>query len=187
MIISRKINDKDEIENIVRTTFTGDDILFEKYHLINNDERAAIHNTVSKITESMRHTNKYVFYVLMDSETNEQIGYFSGVRYGSVINDSSASLLHSFGLHVSKRSKENIKRLFELSITELGGATTICALYQKNTRAIKSLMLAGFAPKSSGLENGEPYAILKFKNNADNDSRISCRCGNDCGKCQSAI
>jgi hypothetical protein len=187
VIISRKINDKDEIEKIVKNTFMDDNALFETYHVINNDVEGAIRNTISKILESIRHTNKYVFYVLIDSETNEQIGYFSGIRYGSIINDSSASMLHSFGLHITKRNKQNVKRLFELAKTELGGASIICGLYHKNTRAIKSLMMEGYEELSSGLDNNEPYVILKLKDNANNDSRLGCRCGNDCGKCQSAI
>jgi len=181
-----KVTNSEKIKTIVRQTFEGDDILFLKYHLINNDKARAIEKTTQQILDSLKAEKKYEFYVMVDDADNE-IGYFSGMVYGGL--KVATSILHSFGLQVAYRKKENTIRLFELAKETLGGASMTCLLFQKNTRAIKSCFLYGFEEMGAGIldENKEPYTILKLKIDASNDNRCGCRHCDNSGKCKSAI
>lgn len=188
MIKAIKVTNAEKIKTIIRQTFEGDDILFLKYHLINNDKAKAIAKTTEQILDSLKAESKYEFYVMVDEESDNEIGYFSGMVYGGL--KVATSILHSFGLRVAYRKKENTIRLFELAKEVLGGASMTCLLFQKNTRAIKSCTLYGFEEMGAGIldENKEPYTILKLKiENASNDNRCSCRHCDNSGKCKSAI
>jgi hypothetical protein len=188
VITSKKTTNIEEIAKTVRYTFSGDDLLFQKYHLVNTDVEKAIRDTLDKITEEVATNPKYLFFILEDVEKGSVIGYFSGMIYGFMDGHPKTSMLHSFGINVTFRSKESISQLFDLVDHQLGGQSIVCPLYEKNTRAINACVLSGYKVVKSGKDGNEPYVLLKKgKEDAGNNSNCGGGACVGCGRCESAI
>jgi hypothetical protein len=160
MIKAVQIQDIKEVSRIVRETLITDDLLFARYHLFNHDVEKAISDTIEKIRVCLTLPDSKFWVIMKD---DREIGYFSGV----LLKDedmSPKSLLHSFGMQVTYRNKENISGMFDLVKQELQSNCITCLLYDKNNRAIKSCTLSGFIVDGRGTlpETNIPFTVLKY-------------------------
>lgn len=129
-----QVIDVDEIKRIIEITFSGDDKLFGKYHIINDDIEASLVDTVSKVTGMVSQYGALFYKIVLE---NEVIGY---INIAPQLN-----LLHSFGIKKEARcikSKDYLVKLIDKLFENSKGVC--CPLYSKNDRAIRFLVANGF-------------------------------------------
>jgi len=132
MYSTSKVSDLTQIEEIVRKTFTGDTSLFETYHFINNNEEAAIADTLANITSIMNEADAEFYQFECDGKV---IGYINTIQR--------QNLLYSFGVNKSYRN-DDVKRCFVETIDSMFDKDYMVYLYSKNTRAINFMCNNGF-------------------------------------------
>ena len=146
----KEIVKEQDYEQIVRDTFEDDYELFEFYHFITGDKEKALNDTIEKIVNfknEMPNAN-YKFFAVKDE--GGTIGYFS------IANN---KILHSFGLELPYRTKQNLHDFINLIKEE---KVELCILYSKNERAINFLTKNGFVFQNEIEYESDKITILKY-------------------------
>jgi formylmethanofuran dehydrogenase subunit B len=145
----KEIVKEEDYEQIVRDTFEDDYKLFEWYHYITGDKDKALNDTIQKIVnfKTEAPNSEYKFFAVKQEDI--VIGYFS------IANN---KILHSFGLHINSRTKQNLNDFVRL-IKEQN--IELCMLYSKNTRAINFLIKNGFVFQNEVEFESDKITILK--------------------------
>lgn len=131
---------EDFFDGYVRAAFEGDKLLFDKFHVIKNNEELAIKDTIEKILDVSREDKDYVFVGI--EEHGERKGYFSYWDWDEYV------VIHSFGINVKYRSAANKKHLFNFMKEMSKDKPIHCYLRTSNARAIGWLKKCGMKEQS---------------------------------------
>jgi hypothetical protein len=135
---------------IVRNTFEDDYELFDFYHYITGDKIKALNDTIHKIVNFKNEVPNANYEFFAVKKEDDVIGYFS------IANN---KILHSFGLHINSRTKQNLNDFIRLIKEQ---KVELCMLFSKNTRAINFLIKNGFVFQNEIEYESDKITILKY-------------------------
>lgn len=137
----------EEVEEIIKDCFSGDEDLLNKYHI------KAGHGLDECVSDTINVLKNYTsfdfeFYKMEEEEPVGFIGIEPSLKY-----------LTTFCVKKEYRGKVDLWK----HILELMGDEFKCALYGKNTRAINFLLRNGCRVVKEGLYDNETIIILNYK------------------------
>ena len=127
-----------ELRGLVEIAYRGDSDLLDKFWGDDFSLEEAINETMWMIGEVAKVAAMEYFVVLKD---DEEIGYVCKIPNN----------LHSFGVNINYRTKENLSEFWE-RVKEVMGDSFICMLFPQNVRAINWLKKMGMV-EVEGVEN----------------------------------
>jgi hypothetical protein len=145
----KEIVKEQDYEQIVRDTFENDYELFEFYHYITGDKNKALNDTIHKIVNFKNEVPNANYEFFAVKQEDDVIGYFT------IANN---KILHSFGLHINSRNKQNLNDFIRLIKEE---KVELCMLFSKNKRAINFLIKNGFVLQNEIEYDSDKITILK--------------------------